>query len=296
MNANSIRLYWRCKVPLKSMPTARRPKGGFAGRVGKGRMALQVERGFTLIELLVVIAIIAILASMLLPTLSRGKERARETQCLNNLHQIGISAKLYWDDNGSKFLPVRGGKDPLPGCLATNEGWAVERNLYPYLARSQVFHCPYDRGKISEHCHVHPETTLLPSFWETRGYSYEFNEGLPDGLPIPATLKTNAGPIFGRDENWVPDPSRFILFYEPPAALQVCHASPPLFPPHWYQWHRNRGRTSFLDPRLAPALFYSPFLLSDGHASFANFTRALTADPYYPYEETGNWIWYKPVN
>ena len=54
---------------------------------------------FTLIELLVVIAIIGILASMLLPSLGRGKELARETQCINNFRQIYISARMFWDEN-----------------------------------------------------------------------------------------------------------------------------------------------------------------------------------------------------
>src|SRR5262245_5808061 len=140
------------------------------------------RRAFTLIELLVVIAIISILASMLLPSLVRGRERSRETQCINNLRQIGMVSKMFWDENGSKISPVSGGQDSLPGCLTTNHGHAYERNLFPYLKNSEVFRCPADKGKVSEDCHLHPRTTLLPSCWETRGYSYEMNWGRPNGL------------------------------------------------------------------------------------------------------------------
>ena len=76
------------------------------------------RQAFTLIELLVVIAIIAMLAGMLLPALARAKEEGRRIACVNNIRQLGLSLRMYADDNEGLF-PVRStGKPPRwPGAL-----------------------------------------------------------------------------------------------------------------------------------------------------------------------------------
>jgi prepilin-type N-terminal cleavage/methylation domain-containing protein/prepilin-type processing-associated H-X9-DG protein len=78
---------------------------------------------FTLLELLVAISVLAIVASLLLPALSRAKDRGRAVFCLNNLRQWGLATQLYALDHDD-FLPPEG--TPNPGENTTNSGWYIQ--------------------------------------------------------------------------------------------------------------------------------------------------------------------------
>jgi prepilin-type N-terminal cleavage/methylation domain-containing protein/prepilin-type processing-associated H-X9-DG protein len=98
----------------------------------KMSIGTSMKRGFTLMELLVVIAIIAILAALLLPVLSRAKAKAWQTQCLNNLKQIGLAIQLYADDN-AETLPGPA-LFQVPTSYNTNHMTVLPVYLRHYLA------------------------------------------------------------------------------------------------------------------------------------------------------------------
>lgn len=108
---------------------------------GKSRISAQKTRAFTLIELLVVIAIIAILAGMLLPALSKAKEKAKRTKCLNSLRQVGIASQMYADDNNN-YLPPMIDNNNQVGNWSWDMPQTVVSNLLGYGFQRDILYCP----------------------------------------------------------------------------------------------------------------------------------------------------------
>ena len=112
----------------------------------------KIVLAFTLIELLVVIAIIAILASLLLPALSKTKRKSRQTQCLNNLKEIGVALNLYKSDQNEINAPHRlcpdtpddpyGITSPVPSGSGPNNP--------PPTGPNEIWWAPYDPTQIPE--------------------------------------------------------------------------------------------------------------------------------------------------
>jgi prepilin-type N-terminal cleavage/methylation domain-containing protein/prepilin-type processing-associated H-X9-DG protein len=131
------------------------------------------QRAFTLIELLVVIAIISILAAILLPVFTQVREKARSTQCVSNVRQIGMAANMYFTDWDGRLFFHHAGLEEIT--------WASR--LKPYTRNHNIYICPSDPATAL----VNPNTNEVhrPSYLLNAYFTHNFPPGASEDSEEP---------------------------------------------------------------------------------------------------------------
>jgi len=218
------------------------------------------SKGFTLIELLVVIAIIAILAAILFPVFAQAREKARQTQCLSNMRQMGIAVQMYLQDYDETF-PL----DSHTGGAGT-ASWVWLQTLQPYVKTQLLYRCPSDPSVNWER--------PLEGYRTTRRTSYGTNFWMLPRLDVDDLTRNCAG---YNTLASIQSPANTIYIAE---LKENASGVADHYHPGAWRWPNDCG--TYIEPAFELAMKWhnggANYTFVDGHAKWYRFEQTWTWD------------------
>lgn len=236
----------------------------------KKKAGMRKRSGFTLVELLVSIGVIAILASMLFPSLAKAKEAAKANVCVSNLHQLDTGMALYLVASrgifpytaglsGNPTLMLDPPADPnTPGPTERRTDQSFAQVLEPYIKNQKVWFCPMVPPDVPAH--------LAPAADANGTWSYERIGSTYLGNAYTEYFAPNKpGQIHGgKQTDAAVDATKAVTFWDDP-----CCSKPAL--EDWLRLPHNEGiNVSFLDGHVEWQSVQPKELNPDGTAKTPN--------------------------